>query len=694
MKKILEQDLAGRGVIGQPDSPGLSALEMQQKVEEVVREVVIPAFNENVEEAEAQAALDQAHLADRENPHGVTAKQVGAYTKGEMDLSLAGKAERGNVLERDNTAPYTPTAPYHPATKEFVEGSINTGGNVTLEQVARWDKKANCVELGVTGKNQARTTKATDRALINLKGRTQVEKTDPAAEVSPDNLATLTGVVNPTITAASADNTQSNTQAIAATLYSLPNGVCDEYDGVSGKLTRRVGKLTLDGSEDIYFSSLKDQTSFLIGIASTDSACSEASALICNCFEDKGATIRSDYTIEGCCGCNPAFGGQYLWFRIFTSRLPDLSGEKDVQSWLSSLYDLGTPVTVLYELAEPITTYEQHDLACYEGQTIISCDNPVLQDSDMAVTVADGREVFDATRLGGLTPSYYQQANPNLLINGDFQVWQRGESFNVDRDIYTADHWKVSYSTGTSGTLVAQKTENGISLKVATEFAENQSRTLLQPMEEQDFAKIAGKTVTVSYCMRLLTEDTQCVISTSNVDDVSLVGTEFKVYSVTFAIPQAYRVDGGYYLRIQSTTPVGGGIEVKWVKMELGDHATPFIPRSYAEELALCQRYYEVQEYPRAWGTIDTSSGAGNNLVVCSYPFLVEKRVSPTVKRLYSSLTNLLPMVQHGNITPTSEYAASPNKTGAYFVFKIADMTTKGQMVTIKDRSYAFDAEL
>lgn len=49
LSKITEADLLGKGVYGQADVPGLSASEMQQKVEEIVRGVVIPKFNENVE---------------------------------------------------------------------------------------------------------------------------------------------------------------------------------------------------------------------------------------------------------------------------------------------------------------------------------------------------------------------------------------------------------------------------------------------------------------------------------------------------------------------------------------------------------------------------------------------------------------------------------------------------------------------
>ena len=34
--------------------------------------------------------------------------------------------------------------------------------------------------------------------------------------------------------------------------------------------------------------------------------------------------------------------------------------------------------------------------------------------------------------------------------------------------------------------------------------------------------------------------------------------------------------------------------EVGWVKLELGSVATPFVPRSYGEELLLSQRYYQI----------------------------------------------------------------------------------------------------
>ncbi|MBR4036563.1 MAG: hypothetical protein IKJ05_07530, partial [Oscillospiraceae bacterium] len=60
LKKITDADLQGVGVIGMEDTPNLSALEMQKKVEEVVREVVIPAINANVDATASKEDLRQA----------------------------------------------------------------------------------------------------------------------------------------------------------------------------------------------------------------------------------------------------------------------------------------------------------------------------------------------------------------------------------------------------------------------------------------------------------------------------------------------------------------------------------------------------------------------------------------------------------------------------------------------------------
>lgn len=113
--KIVPADLQGKGVIGQPPVPGLSVTEMQESVEQIVREVAIPAVNRLIDELEATSAggnvgmeipagmppetpenvqgVVQSHIENTENPHGVTAEQVGAYTKAETDEQIDQKVQ-------------------------------------------------------------------------------------------------------------------------------------------------------------------------------------------------------------------------------------------------------------------------------------------------------------------------------------------------------------------------------------------------------------------------------------------------------------------------------------------------------------------------------------------------------------------------------------------------------------------------
>lgn len=85
VNKITESDLEGRGVKGQPDIPGLTAAEMQAKVEEIVREVAIPKINEIIDGYVSSETLSQVVLASGSvssvfGRAGAVAAQTGDYT--------------------------------------------------------------------------------------------------------------------------------------------------------------------------------------------------------------------------------------------------------------------------------------------------------------------------------------------------------------------------------------------------------------------------------------------------------------------------------------------------------------------------------------------------------------------------------------------------------------------------------------
>ena len=85
VNKITDADLAGKGVQGQPDVPGLTAAEMQAKIEEIVRSVAIPKINEIIDGYVAAEKLDEVVLASGSvssvfGRAGAVAAQTGDYT--------------------------------------------------------------------------------------------------------------------------------------------------------------------------------------------------------------------------------------------------------------------------------------------------------------------------------------------------------------------------------------------------------------------------------------------------------------------------------------------------------------------------------------------------------------------------------------------------------------------------------------
>lgn len=117
--KITDEDLLNKGVMGLPDTPGLSTSEMQAKFEQTAREVIVPMFNQLVDELLGPSAASQigtkgknrtvqGHIDNLENPHNVTAEQVGAYTKDQTEKAISDRISQ--IGSADMTqAVYDPT---------------------------------------------------------------------------------------------------------------------------------------------------------------------------------------------------------------------------------------------------------------------------------------------------------------------------------------------------------------------------------------------------------------------------------------------------------------------------------------------------------------------------------------------------------------------------------------------------------
>lgn len=162
-KQVTEQDLKGKGVIGQPAVPGLSVTEMQKSVEQVVREAAIPAHNQLCEQLEAEAAAAdigaavpgsgdmppetpkklqsvlEAMLAWAKKKLGLKADKASTYTKQQVDEAINEKVAA--IGAGDMTmAVYDPESkkkPYMPAEEAMAKAVYDPQGEGVVAQAAQ-----------------------------------------------------------------------------------------------------------------------------------------------------------------------------------------------------------------------------------------------------------------------------------------------------------------------------------------------------------------------------------------------------------------------------------------------------------------------------------------------------------------------------------------------------------------------------
>lgn len=189
-------------------------------------------------------------------------------------------------------------------------------------------------------------------------------------------------------------------------------------------------------------------------------------------------------------------------------------------------------------------------------------------------------------------------SNPNLLINGDFQVWQRGTSFTTNNSyIYTADRWMINDGS-------VNKSDFGIKIQRNDNSKEVNFQQIVEHIQ-----KLKGKTLTLSWESKINKNMNIRYLIFSFTSDNTPVGLVDKIetydsslyiqkHSITFEIPEDLNTTcSNLYIRlIRTTSEAELSIELGNIKLEIGNKPTAFCPRLYAEELALCQRYFKIME--------------------------------------------------------------------------------------------------
>ena len=225
-------------------------------------------------------------------------------------------------------------------------------------------------------------------------------------------------------------------------------------------------------------------------------------------------------------------------------------------------------------------------------------------------------------------------SNRNILINGNFSIWQRGDyttATAASHNTYYPDRWKIE--SGLSQTI--QDTNR--SAKVSVTSGGTNIVGLRQVVEDKNRVITLGKQVTFSAKVISNSSNARlCIYAdgwsvgsahSGNGTEETLTVTVTVASSLTYGLIAEVSICGAGYSNVAISS--GDYIEFTEAQLEVGDTATPFEHRSYGAELALCQRYYEVGDF---YGYFTTSnSGSFNPDAIYQGEFKVQKRTAPSM---------------------------------------------------------------
>jgi hypothetical protein len=281
----------------------------------------------------------------------------------------------------------------------------------------------------------------------------------------------------------------------------------------------------------------------------------------------------------------------------------------------------------------------------------------------------------------------YKTPSQNYIINGAFDIWQRGESLTISNFSfqYSADQWLVRHPGPGTTTVSRQTFTPG-----AAPVSDYEGRFFLRATCTADYTEIlqriedvrtlAGKTVTLSFWAKSASNQTlsiyrwqdfgtggssQLFNTVGNID--TQITTSWQRVSKTFTIPSVSgkTIGENSWLGVEILGQQNIALDIWGVQLEEGSVATPFRRNqpNIQAELAACQRYC----YVKNGSTSDAMWGWGRwegNSFYCILQHPVQMRVPPSLPVLTSpsGLQVVDPTVAWYNVSGVS----SIHKNGTY----------------------------
>ena len=293
---------------------------------------------------------------------------------------------------------------------------------------------------------------------------------------------------------------------------------------------------------------------------------------------------------------------------------------------------------------------------------------------------------------GNAYPSAGPLSNRNLIINGSMEIAQRGTSSSSNGYV-SLDRWYVNQSGGSTTfsqeTFAVGSEIEGISTYGKLVVSSSSDYTNIRQRIE-DVKSIPTGTVTVSFWAKGTAPSgglniwiVQNFGSGGSVDvdiapeDVSLTATWTK-YSVNFTIPSisGKTIGSSNFLQVafgqySNTGTTAWQLNITGVQLEVGTVATPFEHRSFGDELARCQRYFQLIS-SGSEVTVGSGSCTGTTTADIQRSLMTTMRSTPTLYNTMSGATLFRLNSFSTNVNTTSSPTldgtiTSPSRLYLYF---------------------------
>jgi len=235
----------------------------------------------------------------------------------------------------------------------------------------------------------------------------------------------------------------------------------------------------------------------------------------------------------------------------------------------------------------------------------------------------------------------------NIIINGGFDVWQRGTSFTSSSvNEYSADRFRTEgYGLSTvisrqaftdSQTDVPQFPKYYVRVATSATVAAGQSWAFQQRIEAPQNAR-AGQQVILSFWVKATTGTISAGAFNYGFGNGTVASPALSTtwQKVTHTITSSLSGGGAFqtiYLVSLSAGATAISVDISNVQVELGSTATDFEHRSFGEELALCQRYFY-----RYQGATQEQIYNENNGATAKWWFLTFPQMRATPSATFSS---------------------------------------------------------